>query len=86
MVRFSCYHRLGKRSTDTGSTTKTSAHRFYCALHGFNITHNGVNCTHMLRDSTTYTQRHLNAKKPSDCSNPDGNDHIQFIRPPPRLH
>ena len=65
---------------------KTSAHRFYCALHGFNITHNGVNCTHMLRDSTTYTQRHLNAKKPSDCSNPAGNDHIQYIRPPPRLH
>jgi hypothetical protein len=55
---------------------KTSAHRFYCALHGFNITHNSVNCTHMLRDPTTYTQRHLNAKKPSDCSNPAGNDHI----------
>jgi hypothetical protein len=65
---------------------KTSAHRFYCALHGFNITHNGVNCTHMLRDPTTYSERHLNAKQPSDCANPAGNDHIQYIRPPPRLH
>ncbi len=65
---------------------KTSAHRFYCALHGLNITHNGVNYTHMLRDPTTYSERHLNAKQPSDCANPAGNDHIRYIRPPPRLH
>lgn len=63
---------------------RTSAHRFYCAVHGYNTTHNGVTCRPMLDDTTTYTTQHLQAKKPSDCSNPAGNDNVQALRP--RLH
>jgi hypothetical protein len=41
--------------SSTGSDTrpaqpKTADHRFYCAVHGYNITHNGINCKTMLRD------------------------------------
>ena len=63
---------------------RTSAHRFYCAVHGYNTTHNGAICRPMLDDPTTYTTQHLQAKKPSDCSNPAGNDNVQALRP--RLH
>ena len=63
---------------------RTSAHRFYCAVHGYNTTHNGVTCRPMLDDTTTYTTQHLQAKKPSDCNNPAGNDNVQALRP--RLH
>jgi hypothetical protein len=38
----------------------------------------------MLDDRTTYTDQHLQAKKPSDCTNPAGNENVQAIRP--RLH
>jgi hypothetical protein len=38
----------------------------------------------MLEGSTTYTAQHLKATKPSDCSNPAGNDNVQALRP--RLH
>jgi hypothetical protein len=38
----------------------------------------------MLDDPETYTTQHLQAKKPSDCSNPAGNDNVQALRP--RLH
>ena len=63
---------------------RTAAHRFYCAVHGYNTTHNGTICRPMLDDPTTYTTQHLQAKKPSDCSNPAGNDNVQALRP--RLH
>lgn len=63
---------------------KTADHRFYCAVHGYNITHNGSNCRIMLRDKHVYNQKHLQAKQPGDCANPAGNDNIQYL--PPRLH
>lgn len=63
---------------------KTAEHRFYCAVHGYNTTHNGTNCKIMLRDKEVYTTKHLQAKQPGDCANPAGNDNIQYL--PPRLH
>ena len=66
------------------SQPKTAEHRFYCAVHGYNITHNGVNCKIMLRDKDVYNTKHLQAKQPGDCANPAGNDNIQYL--PPRLH
>ena len=38
----------------------------------------------MLDEPTTYTAQHLQAQKPSDCSDPAGNDNVQALRP--RLH
>ena len=76
--------------TSTGSDpgaqrrVKTAAHRFYCAVHGYNTTHNGNVCRQMLDEPTTYTAQHLQAQKPSDCSDPVGNDNVQALRP--RLH
>jgi hypothetical protein len=64
--------------------TKTGDHRFYCAVHGYNTTHNDVNCRTMLRDQQVYTKQHLQAKQPGDCTNPAGNDNVQYLRP--RLH
>jgi hypothetical protein len=64
--------------------TKTADHRFYCAVHGHNTTHNGVNCRTMLRDQNVYTRQHLQARQPGDCTNPAGNDNVQFLRL--RLH
>jgi hypothetical protein len=49
-----------------------------------NTTHNGVNCRTMLRDQQVYTKQHLQAKQPGDCTNPAGNDNVQYLRP--RLH
>jgi hypothetical protein len=64
---------------------KTPDHRFYCAVHGYNIAHNGTNCRiNMLRDKQVYTKQHLQARQPGDCANPAGNDNIQYL--PPRLH
>jgi hypothetical protein len=63
---------------------KTTAHRFYCTVHGYNTTHNGNVCRPMLDDPTTYTAQHLQAQKPSDCNNPAGNENVQALRP--RLH
>jgi hypothetical protein len=63
---------------------KTADHRFYCAVHGYNITHHGTNCRIMLRDKQVYNKQHLQAKQPGDCANPAGNDNIQYL--PPRLH
>jgi len=76
--------------TSTGSDpgaqrrVKTAAHRFYCAVHGYNTTHHGNVCRQMLDEPTTYTAQHLQAQKPSDCSDPVGNDNVQALRP--RLH
>jgi hypothetical protein len=64
--------------------TQTADHRFYCAVHGHNITHNGVNCRTMLRDQNVYTRQHLQARQPGDCTNPAGNANLQYLRP--RLH
>jgi hypothetical protein len=64
--------------------TKTADHRFYCAVYGHNTTHNGVNCRTILRDQQVYTRQHLQARQPGDCTNPAGNDNVQFLRP--RLH
>ncbi len=58
-------------------------HRFYCVVHGYNTTHNGNVCRPMLDDPTTYTAQHLQAKKPSGCSDPAGNDNVQALRAPP---
>jgi hypothetical protein len=88
-------------SSDPGSRrrVRTAAHRFYCAVHGFNTTHNGHECRPVcvsvflfffvivsvfVEDPSTYTNQHLQAKKPSDCTNPAGNDNVQALRP--RLH
>jgi hypothetical protein len=77
-------------TTSSNTTTsftqqpKTAEHKYYCALHGWNLTHNGADCRHMLRNPNTYSQRHIHAKRPTDCNNPRGNGHVQYI--PPRLH
>jgi hypothetical protein len=60
--------------------TKTADHRFYCAVHGHNTTHNGVHCRTMLRDQQVYTKLHLQARQPGDCTNPAGNDNVQYLR------
>ena len=77
---------VSSNGSDPGAQrrVRTAAHRFYCAVHGHNTTHNGVTCRPMLDDPSTYTTQHLQAKKPSDCSNPAGNDNVQALRP--RLH
>jgi len=77
---------VSSTGSDAGAQrrVKTAAHRFYCAVHGYNTTHNGTVCRPMLDDRTTYTDQHLQAKKPSDCTNPAGNENVQAIRP--RLH
>jgi len=53
-------------------------------VHGYNTTHHGVHCRTMLRDQQVYTKQHLQAKQPGDCTNPAGNDNVQYLRP--RLH
>ncbi len=60
--------------------TRAADHRFYCAVHGHNTTHNGVNCKTMLRDQQVYTKQHLQAKQPGKCINPAGNDNVQYLR------
>jgi hypothetical protein len=77
---------VSSNGSDPGAQrrVRTAAHRFYCAVHGHNTTHNGVTCRPMLDDPSTYTTQHLQAKKPSDCSNPAGNDNVQALRP--RFH
>jgi hypothetical protein len=45
---------------------KTAEHRFYCTVHGFNTTHNDINCRTMLRDQNVYTKQHLQARQLSE--------------------
>jgi hypothetical protein len=77
---------ISSTGSDPGAQrrVRTSAHRFYCAVHGFNTIHNGNVCRPMLDDPSTYTNQHLQAKKLGDCTNPAGNDNVQALRP--RLH
>jgi hypothetical protein len=43
-----------------------------------------MTASYVIRNPNTYSQRHLNSKRPTDCNNPRDNDHVQYI--PPRLH
>ncbi len=70
-----------RTTTSFTQQPKTAEHNYYCALHGWNLAHNGVDCRHMIRNPNTYSQLHINAKRPTDCNNPRGSDHVQYISP-----
>lgn len=59
----------------TSDTNPDPALYYYCAYHGFNLSHHGVNCRVMLNDMA-YTHKEKQASLPSDLS-PRGNDAVE---------
>jgi hypothetical protein len=62
----------------TSDTNPNLALYYYCAYHGFNLSHHGINCRVMLND-TMYVQKENQASLPFDLS-PRGNDAVESLR------
>ncbi len=60
---------------ETSDTNPNPAIYYYCAYHGFNLTHHGHQCRVMSNDDS-YTTQQQQATLPSDCS-PRGNDVVE---------
>ena len=71
----------GNNTQDVPHTSDTNPNPelyYYCAYHGFNLSHHGAQCRVMLND-TMYVQKEKQASLPSDLS-PRGNDSVEPLR------
>jgi hypothetical protein len=69
----------GTNTPDTPETSDTNpnpAIYYYCAYHGFNLSHHGHICRVMANDDS-YTSQQKQATLPSDCTPLRGNDVVE---------